>query len=256
MIVAEIPHAIALQIHHPHDLILQDERYGNLRAYIGVRRDVSRILGRIVHPHHLARFRRRAGEPLAQRYVINIHPLVVANAEEVLQRLRLVVHRENAERVVVHQVAHGARDLGEQLVQIQDGRKFARDVGQCLQRAVLPLHAPVEPRIVDRRADARRNQPHQRAVVFGIRVDPRGLQVDHAHQFAARRHGDGELGAHRIHRVEIARIVAHIAHQHGLAAGRRRPGNALAHRDGEVADHLVAMSHGVADAQIATALAV
>ena len=90
-----------------------------------------------------------------------------------------------------------------------------------LQRAVLPLHAPVQPRVVDGDAHPRRDQPQQRPVVFRVGVDARGLHVDHAHQLAARRHGHGQFGAHGVHRVQVARIVAHVAHQHRFAA--RRP---------------------------------
>ena len=228
MIVAEIADAVALQIHHTHNAILHDQRHRHLGANVGVRSDVARILGGIVHAHHLARFGGRAGESLAERYVVDVHPPVVADAEEMLERLRLVVHRENAERVVVDQIAHGGGDLAEQFVEIEDGGELARDVGQRLEGAVLPLDAPVQPGVVDRDADPRGDQAHQGAVVFGVGVDPGGLQVDDAHQFAARRHGDGEFGAHGIHGIQIARIVAHVAHQHGFAAGGRNAGNALA----------------------------
>ena len=77
---------------------------------------------------------------------------------------------------------------------------------------------------------ARGDQAQQRAVVFGVGVDAGGLQVDHADQLAARGHGHGEFGAHRVHRVQVARIVADVAHQHRLAAGGRGPGDAFAER--------------------------
>ena len=193
-----------------------------------MRGDVARVLGGIVHAHHLARFGGGAGEPLAQRHVVGIDALVVADAEEVPQRLGLAVHRQDAEGVVIDQLAHGAGDLAQQLVQVQDRGELARNVGQRLQGAVLAVHAAVQARIIDGDAHARGDQPQQRAIVFRVGVDAGGLQIDHAHQFAARRHGDGQFGAHRVQGMQVARIVADIAHQHRLAARRGGSGDAFA----------------------------
>ena len=93
VIVGEIADAVAFQIHHAHHAVLHHQRHGHLGADVGVRGDVARILGGIVHAHHLARFRGGAGDALAQRNVIDVDPLVVADAEQVAQRLGLVVHR-------------------------------------------------------------------------------------------------------------------------------------------------------------------
>ena len=80
------------------------------------------------------------------------------------------------------------------------------------------------------------------AVVFGVGVDARGLHVDDAHQLAARDHGDGQFGAHGVQRVQVARIVAHVAHQDRLRAMRGRAGDPFAQGDRQVADHLVAVA--------------
>jgi hypothetical protein len=82
------------------------------------------------------------------------------------------------------------------------------------------------------------------------------LQVDHAHQLAARGHRHRQLGADGVHGVQVARIVADVAHQHRLAARRGRSGDAFADRDRQVAHHVLAMAHAVADAQVAALLVV
>jgi hypothetical protein len=67
-----------------------------------------------------------------------------------------------------------------------------------LQRPVLTLDAPVEPRIVDGYSDARSNQLQQGTILFPECADARGLQIDHADQLAAREHRNGELGLHGV----------------------------------------------------------
>ena len=91
VVVREVADAAALQVHHAEHAVLQDQRHRDLRPDVRMRGDVARILGGVVHAHHFARLRRRAGDALAQRNVVDVHPLVVANAEQVPQRARLVV---------------------------------------------------------------------------------------------------------------------------------------------------------------------
>ena len=91
VVVGEVADAAALQVHHAEHPVLQDQRHRHFRPDVRVRRDVARVLGRVVDAHHFARFRGGAGDALAERHVVDVHPLVVADAEEVPQRARLVV---------------------------------------------------------------------------------------------------------------------------------------------------------------------
>ena len=93
MVFGEVAHAVALQVHHPHHAILQNQRHGHFRADVGMRGDIAGILGGIVHAHHLARFGRGAGDAFSQRNVVGIDALVVADAEQMAQRLGLAVYR-------------------------------------------------------------------------------------------------------------------------------------------------------------------
>jgi uncharacterized protein (DUF736 family) len=167
-----------------------------------------------------------------------------------------VIDQQDAEGVVVDQLAHRARDLAEQVVQIENRGELARDIGERLQGAVRPLDAQIEARVVDRHADARGDQPQQGAIVFRIGVDPRRLQVDDAHQALAGDHRRGQLRAHRVDRVQVARIAADVAHQHRLAARGGGAGQAFAERDGQIGDQFLAIADRVADAQAMLPLAI
>jgi hypothetical protein len=69
---------------------------------------------------------------------------------------------------------------------------------QRLERAILAIYAAIQPRVVDGDGDARSDQLQQRAVLLAISVQARGLQIDDAHQFAAREHRNGQFSLHGI----------------------------------------------------------
>ena len=81
-----------------------------------MRRDVARVFGGIVDANHLPRFDRGAGDSLSDRNIIDVDALVVADAEQMLQRFPAVIHQQDTERVVVNQLAHGLDDRRERLV--------------------------------------------------------------------------------------------------------------------------------------------
>ncbi len=239
MVLGEVADAAALQVEHAQHAVLQDQRHRHLGTDAGVGRNVARVGRGIVHPDHIARFRGRAGDPFAQRDVVDVHTLVVAQAEEMAQGAGFLVDVENTEGVIADQLAHGAGNLAEQLVQVQDGGELARDVGQGAERAVLAVHAAIKPGVVDGDGDAPGDQAQQGAVVFGVGIQPHRLQVDHAHQLAARGHRDRQFGADGIHQAQVARVSRHVAHQHRLTQRGRGSGNALAHPDAEVVHHVL-----------------
>ena len=59
------------------------------------------------------RLGRSAGDPFAQRNIIQIHLLVVAHTETVAQDLLFGVDEKNAERIVIDQGSNRSRDLAE-----------------------------------------------------------------------------------------------------------------------------------------------
>ena len=136
------------------------------------------------------------------------------------QHFALGVHQQNAEGVEGHQRMSGLGDLAQQFVQIENRAEFLRQMRQRLERAVLAVDAAVEPRIVDGHRHARGDQLQQRAILLAISVQARGLQIDHAHQLAARQHGHGQFGLHGVQSRQIARIVANVGRP-GWAGGWR-----------------------------------
>ena len=207
MLFGEVADAFALHVQHADHTILHDQRHRHLGTNLRVRRDVARIVHGVVHPNRFARLGCRTGNPFAQWNVVEIHALVVAFAETVAQQFPLRVHQHDAEGIVVDQRANGRRDLAQQLVQIQNRTEFLRQMRQHAERAVLVFDPPVEPGVVDRHRNPAREQPQQRAVMLGVGANPRGLHVDHAHQFATRDHRHREFGSHGIERADVARIA-------------------------------------------------
>ncbi len=96
--------------------------------------------------------------------------LVVALAESALEHLAFLVHQENAEGVEVDQGANRHRHLRQQLINVKNRTELLRKMRQNSQRPVLPLHPPVEPRVIDRHRHAAGNQRQQRPVLFGKRA--------------------------------------------------------------------------------------
>ena len=131
-----------------------------------------------------------------------------------------------------------------------------RDVRQGAQGAVLALGAAVEPRVVDGDGHAGGDQAQQGLVVLAVGVEARGFEVDDADELLAHDHGHGHLTAHGVHRVEVARVGAHVARDHQLAGGGGGAGESFAGRERQVADDLLAVADGVANAQVAPLLAV
>ena len=87
--------------------------------------------------------------PLPQRNIVQIHALVVALAEAAAQQLPVGIHQQNAERVEGDKRVDGPSNLTQQIVQVQDGAEFLRQIRQRLEGAVLAVDPPVQPRIVD-----------------------------------------------------------------------------------------------------------
>ena len=60
-------------------------------------------------------------------------------------------------------------DFSQQLVEVEDRAEFLRKVRQGFQRAILPVDAPIEPRVVDGHGHARGDQLQQRAILLADR---------------------------------------------------------------------------------------
>src|SRR4051794_22623123 len=101
--------------------------------------NVSWITGHVAHSDDLPRFHCGTSDALIERDFVSGCLLVVALAEPAGQQLPGLVDKVDAECVEVDERTHGHRDFCEQLIQIEDGTEFLRNVGQHSQGAVLPL---------------------------------------------------------------------------------------------------------------------
>ncbi len=105
----------------------------------------------------------------------------------------------------------GGGDLAQQLIQIEDRAEFLRQMRKRFQRAILAVHATVKARVVDRHGHARCNKLKQRPILFAIGGEPRGLQVDDAHQLSAGEHGHRQFALNRVERGQITRVATDVA---------------------------------------------
>src|SRR6185436_5215461 len=130
-------------------------------------------------------------------------------------------------------------------------RDLLRDGGQGSQGFVLPYHAPVESRVVERHRGAGSDQLDDAQVCVGEGVQLRGLDVNHADHAPAGDHGDSQLGPDGVHRVQVAGIATDVVYEHRLSASYRGARDTVADRDAQLGDQLFAMTdrevnaHGV-----------
>ena len=124
------------------------------------------------------------------------------------------------------------------------------------QRAILPVHAPVQSRVFDGRRHARGDQAEHGPVLLAVGFHARRLDVEHAHQLAPGRHRHGQLAANGVQRVQIARVLGDVFDQHGFAARGGGSDDALAERNRQAAHNFFAVPDGVPDGERVRALAV
>ena len=168
MIVGEVRHALAFEIHDADHAILRRQGNRNFRANLGMRRDIARIGERIVDADRFAGLGRGAGDAFAERDVVQLHALVIPHAEPVPQHGAVRVEQHDAERVVVDQRANRLRDFSEQFIEIENRAELLRQMREHSQRSIRAIHPPVQSRVVDRNGDPACDQAQQRAVVLGV----------------------------------------------------------------------------------------
>src|SRR5262249_50253515 len=98
----------------------QQQWNGYLRANTVTPLDVSRVLARVGHQNRLLRLGRRAHDAAAERNIVHRHALVVSHAEIVFQHRLGRLEQQNAETVVVDQLANELGDLAQQGLELED----------------------------------------------------------------------------------------------------------------------------------------
>src|SRR5208283_3222813 len=133
----------------------------------------------------------------------------------VLQFFTLLIEEKNAEHLVVDEAFEQFGDALEQFVQIENRRKFARDLVQQKQGTSLASDAGVQSRILDAHRHARSDQRQQAFVLFGEVTLFAGLEVNHADDTVFHDQRDGEFGVHIGQGVDEKIIFRSIGDQHG-----------------------------------------
>src|SRR5437868_2069439 len=124
---------------------------------------------------------------------------------------------------------------------------------QKAQGTVLPFNAPIQASVVDSDADTARDERKKSAILVGKGVQACRLQIDNADKLSADEHGDCQLSANCIKRVQVAGIRAHIRHKDGPLGGGSSTCNSLTKIKHETLHNFVAMTDGVADPETAGA---
>ena len=120
-----------LQVEHTDHCALVDQRNHQLRPRLRIELDVARIAGHIGHQHRLAIARRIAHQAIADRdVVLDLHALVEAHREAMLQLFAARIQQQNRKHLEVNQLRDTVGDAIEQFVEIEDGRQLAADLIQ------------------------------------------------------------------------------------------------------------------------------
>src|SRR5579864_6829366 len=128
MIVGEKSSSRVLEVQHSDHFILVDQRHRQLRPRLRIPSNVSRILIDVWNQYRLAVLPRITHHSPAQRnFVFELNIFLEALRETMLKLLPSGIEQQDAEHLIVDQPAKQFRDALQQLVQIENGCKLARD---------------------------------------------------------------------------------------------------------------------------------
>ena len=98
--------------------------------------------------------------------------------------------------------------------------QFARQRQIALQTLLLPGNLLVQPRVLDRNRNLRRQRGQRALVIFGEISAARMLQIEHADHFFLVDQRHRQFRARLRIQQDVARILAHIRNQHRFLALR------------------------------------
>src|SRR5208282_1312057 len=140
----EIVAARVLEIEDSDYLFLVDQRNCQLRAGFRIHRDVALTPGDVGHQDCFLGLGGVADDSAAQGDVVfAMQSFFKALRKPVLQFFTLLIEEKNAEHLVVDEAFEQFGDALEQFVQIENRRKFARDLVQQKQGTSLASDAGV-----------------------------------------------------------------------------------------------------------------
>jgi hypothetical protein len=248
--------ALAFEVHDADDAVAKHERDGDFAAEIGVAGDVAGVGQSVLDTHGAAEAGGGAGDADAEGDLVEFAAATFEDGDAFAEDLFGFVEQPDGERVVVHQGPDAGGDGAQEFVEIEDGAEALGGFGEGAEGAVLEIDAAVEAGVVDGAGDAGGDEAHEGDIVGRVGADFGGLEIDDADEFVAGNHGDGHLAADGVHGVQIRFFLADVADEHRFAGFGGLAGDAFAEGDEETIDQLLAVAHGVADAEGLAAIGV
>ncbi len=179
------------------------------------------------------------------------HELIaIANSGLHLELAGLVVHEQNAERPVIDDAACDARQMREQLVQVQNRSELAGHLRQRLECARVLAFVLEQPRILDRDGDIRTELAQHRFIYQRELPDVFAEQVERADDAAlsTKRHHQLRVGAR--HGFDVPRIGVDIVGQQRQPVRHRRADQALADLHAQRARDFSGIADGIGNRQL------
>ena len=124
----------ALEIEDADAAVLDEQRDHQLRPHVVDHGDVTRVGRDVVDEHDFLVQRRVADQPAADVDRQHVRLLAVLQRHFRLQLLRRVVDEQDAEGAVVDHPPGEHRDAAQELVEVENRRDLARDLGQSFER--------------------------------------------------------------------------------------------------------------------------
>ena len=121
MLGAKVSGLFALDVHHTDEPVFGNQRYCQLRAHIGIGKDIFFRTGNVVQQYRLAGERHLARHALAHGNALPLHLRAVADLESHAQFSGAVVEQQNGEDAVGDDGAHQLRGAAQQGFQVQRG---------------------------------------------------------------------------------------------------------------------------------------
>ena len=233
----------ALEIDHSDAAILEEHRDRKLGPDIRNELDIARVLRDVRHEHRFLVQGRVADQAFAETDARDGDLLAVLDRQLHLE-LAGLVQEQDPEGAIVDDVLGQLRDSREELIEIEQRRDFAADLGERLERVGIPPAALVQPRVDQCDCDVRRELADDRDVALGELAPVAAQDVERTQRTRLVQQRHDHRRVHVRHEADIAGIRAEIAHEQRLLRSDRRADQPLSELEAyrrvplRVADHV------------------
>jgi len=198
--------------------------------------------------------RRVPHQPLAQPHRRHRRLLAVLEGELHLQLAGVLVEQEDPEGAVVDHPLGQLCQAGEQLVEIEDRRHLAADLGERLEHLVVLALALEQPRVLDAARQRRGELAEDLLVQLVELADVRAQQVQRPDHLPLAAQRDHQLGPGAGHDLGVPGIGADVVHEDRALVAHRGADDSLADLEAEPLERLGRVADGVRDGEVAALL--